>query len=581
MKKWKSPKTIVALLLASILLLSGCGGSGGGDKNAGSSNTGNTNQSAEAGADTSPVTLTFFGADSSPNWSNMQDEVGKVITEKTGVTLDAEFDVGAGGGESKIALMAASGDVPDLIFAKGELSKLVDAGLIIDLTDLIDKHAPNIKKIFGDNMNRLKYSNEDPSIYSIVTNMGVDNQYFDATGGFEIQHRVLKELGYPKVRTLQDYENVLKEYYAKHPTTDGQPTIPLTLSADDWRIMITVTNPAFLATGAPDDGEYYVDPETYEAKLHYKRPEEREYFRWLNHMYNEGLLDKDTFVQKEDQYKAKIASGRVLGLIDQEWGYMDAENALKTSGKNEYTYSHFPVTLSEEYVDHSFQPAGVDGYGIAITTACKDPVRAIQFLDWLASDEGQVLRNWGIEGKHYTVGADGQRVIPAEITERRMNDTANFTKETGLGNPAGLYAAMSARYGDGVKDSTGNYYTINFPEQIVELYSDAEKESLAAYSATTWKDLFPQESDFKAKEWGALYNMPVPTDGDYQIIFKKTQDIIRKKIPEAVLAKRENFDKIYDDFLAELDKAGAVKMEAEYTELVKARVSLFTGNDIK
>ncbi|GGH28286.1 ABC transporter substrate-binding protein [Paenibacillus segetis] len=585
--KWKGPKTFAALLLASTLLVGGCGSSGNNDKNnAAAGNTGNTgntgtnSQTEQPAEDTSPISFTFFGGDASPNWNGMQDDVGKVITEKTGVTIDAEFDVGAGGGESKVALMAASGDVPDLIFAKGELSKLIDAGLIVDMTDLIDKYAPNIKKIFGDNMNRLKYSNEDQSIYSIVTNMGVDNQYFDATGGFEIQHRVLKELGYPQVRTLADYEKVLKDYYAKHPTIDGQPTIPLTLSADDWRIMITVTNPAFIATGAPDDGEYYVDPETYEAKLHYKRAEEKEYFRWLNHMYNEGLLDKDTFVQKEDQYKAKIASGRVLGLIDQEWGYADGENALKSAGKNDATYAHFPVTLSEDYVDHSFQPAGVDGYGIAITTACKDPVRAIKFLDWLASDEGQVLRNWGIEGKHYNV-ENGQRVIPAEITERRMNDTANFTKETGLGNPAGLYAAFSARYGDGVKDSTDNFYTINFPEQIVELYSDAEKESLKAYNATTWKDLFPQESDFEAKEWGALYNMPVPTDGDYQVISKKTQDIIRKKIPEAVLAKTSDFDKIYDGFLADLDKAGAEQMEAEYTQLVKARVSLFTGKDIK
>ncbi|MEF2964862.1 ABC transporter substrate-binding protein [Paenibacillus sp. M1] len=579
--KWKSPKTFAALLLASTLLVGGCGNSGKDNAAGNTGNTGGNSQNEQAADDTSPITFTFFGGDASPNWNGMKDDVGKAITEKTGVTIEAEYDVGAGGGESKIALMAASGDVPDLIFAKGELSKLVDAGLILDLTDLIEEHAPNIKKIFGDNMNRLKYSNDDPAIYSIVTNMGVDNEYFDATGGFEIQHRVLKELGYPEVKTLQDYENVLKEYYAKNPTTDGQPTIPLTLSADDWRIMITVTNPAFQATGAPDDGEYYVDPQTYEAKLHYKRPEEKEYFRWLNHMYNEGLLDKEAFVQKEDQYKAKIASGRVLGLIDQEWGYMDAENALKSAGKNEYTYAHFPVTLSDEYVDHTFQPAGVDGYGISITTACEDPVRAIKFLDWLASDEGQILRNWGIEGKHYTVDENGQRVIPAEITDRRMNDTNNFTKETGLGNPAGLYAAFSARYGDGVKDSTGNYYTINFPEQIVELYSDAEKESLAAYGATTWKDLFPQESDFEPKEWGALYNMPVPTDGDYNVIYEKTEDIIRKRIPEAILAKPDQFDKIYDDFIAELNKVGAEKMEAEYTELVKARVSLFTGKEIQ
>ena len=60
------------------------------------------------------------------------------------------------------------------------------------------------------------------------------------------------------------------------------------------------TNPAFLATGAPDDGEWFIDQDTYEAKLHYKRPEEKEYFRWLNKMNAEGLLDPESFVQQED-----------------------------------------------------------------------------------------------------------------------------------------------------------------------------------------------------------------------------------------------------------------------------------------
>ncbi|SEU25548.1 ABC transporter substrate-binding protein [Paenibacillus sp. NFR01] len=580
--KRKSVKTVFTLMLLSSMLIAGCGGNNNNNAANNAANTGNTNAAgtnAEATAapeDTSPITFTFFGGDSSPNWNNMQDATGKVITEKTGVSINAEFDVGAGGGQSKIALMAASGDVPDMIFAKGELSKLVDAGLVLDLTDLIDKYAPNIKKVMSENMNRLKYSNDDQSIYSIPTNVGVDQKSFDAGGGFEIQMKVLKELGYPKVRTLADYEKVLKDYVALHPTTDGQPTIPLTLNADDWKIMITVTNPAFLTTGAPDDGEYYVNPETYAAQLHYKRPEEKEYFRWLNKMYNEGLLDKDTFVQKDDQYKAKIASGRVLGLISQEWEYGEAENALKAAGKNEDTYAHFPVTLSEDYQDHSFQTTGVDGYGIAITTACKDPVRAIKFLDWMSSEEGQVLRNWGVEGTHYTVDANGTRIVDPTVQDRKVNDNATFTKESGIG----LYGIFGAKYGDGVKDSTGNYYTTNFPEQIVASYSDAEKETLKAYGATTWKDLFPQESDFPTKEWGALYNMPVPTDGDYQVIFSKTQDIVRKRIPEAVLSKPADFDKIYDSFIAELNKAGAEKMEGIYTDLVKQRVSLWTGKQL-
>ncbi|AIQ28245.1 ABC transporter substrate-binding protein [Paenibacillus sp. FSL P4-0081] len=569
MKATLSRKLGTALLAGTLLISAGCSSNAG--NNAGDAANGNT-----SGNDTAPVTFTFFGADASPNWNKMQDDIGKEITAKTGVTLNAEFDVGSGGGQDKISMMAASGDYPELIYAKGELGKLVDAEAVLDLTDLIDKYAPNIKKVMGDNMNRMKYSNDNQAIYSIPTNVGVDNQNFDATNGFQIQHRVLKELGYPEVKTVQDYENVLKEYAAKHPTTDGQPTIPMTVNADGWKVMITVTNQGDVTTGGTNDGEYYVNPETYETMLHYKKPEEKEYFRWLNHMYNEGLLDKDSFVQKDDQYKAKIASGRVLGLTSVEWEYQDAENALKAAGKDEYTYAHFPVTLSEKYKDHAMQSVGVDGYGISITTACKDPVRAIKFLDWLSSEEGQVLRNWGIEGKQYNVDK-GQRVIPADILDQKVNDAANFTKNTGIG----LYSILGVRYGDGVKDSTDNYYTTNFPEQILAEYSDAEKESLAAYKATTWKDLFPAEDEFPVKEWGALYNMPVPTDGDYQVIYQKTQDIVHKRIPEAILASTAEFDTIYDDFIAELNKAGAEKMEKEYTELVKARVELFTGKDVE
>ncbi|MEK5480277.1 ABC transporter substrate-binding protein [Paenibacillus sp. FSL R5-0407] len=561
-------KKFGVLLLASMLLVTaGCGNSG--DK---AVNPGNST----GGDDNSPISFTFFGADANPSWNNMKDDVGKEITAKTGVTLEAEFDVGSGGGQDKISLMAASGDYPDLIYAKGELGKLVDADAIIDLTDLIEEHAPNIKKIMSENMNRLKYSNEDQAIYAIPTNIGVGQQYFDATNGFQVQHRVLKELGYPEIRTIDDFEKVLREYTEKHPTTDGQPTIPLTLNADGWKMLITVTNQANNTTGGMNDGEYHVDPETYEAMLHYKRPVEREYFRWLNKLYNDGLLDKDSFVQKEDQYKAKIASGRVLGLTSVDWEYGEAENALKAAGKYEYTYAHFPVTLSEEYKDHAMQSFGVDGYGISITTACKDPVRAIKFLDWLASDEGQVLRNWGIEGKQYNV-ENGTRVIPDDVLNKKVNDASTFTKETGVD----LYTTLAPRYGDGVKDATGNYYTTNFPEQIIAKYSDVEKETLAAYKATTWKDLFPSEDELPVKEWGALYNMQVPTDGDYQVIYQKTQDIIQKRIPEAILAKADKFDQVYDDFLAELDKVGAEKMEKEYTELVKARVSLFTGKEIK
>ncbi|MDK8191491.1 ABC transporter substrate-binding protein [Paenibacillus sp. UMB7766-LJ446] len=547
------------VLTVSLSLLAGC-----------SSGSDSLESNEGSDSDTSPMTLTFFGADSNANWNKMQDDVGKEITKQTGITLDAEFAVSDPA--QRLALIAASGDYPDLISPKGDLDKLVDAGAMLDLTDLIDQHAPNIKKLFGDQIKRLRYSNDDPSIYVIPTYSAIDGVNFVAGAGFELQHRAVKEAGYPQINTLQDYENVIRSYLEKHPTDEnGNKNIGMTLNADDWHIQITVTNPAAETTGKSGDGEYYIDPNTNEATYHFRTEGEKEYFQWLNHMYNTGLLDQESFVQKNDQYLAKVASGRVIGLIDADWGYSDGEKALKASGKNDQTYGHYSVMLSDQYKDNRYQSTGfMAGWGVGITESAEDPVRAIKFLDFLASEEGQILNYWGLEGKQYTV-EDGKRVVPADVQQRIINDNIAFTRESGVG----LYTNIGGHYGDGVKDSTGNYYTKNFPEQIIENYTDAEKETLKAYDAATWMDLFPNEKDFPVKPWGAVWNISVPSDDEINIIANKVKDITWKQIPQAVMAKPEEFDAIWNDYQQKLIDAGVEKMEQGFTKYVQDRVKLW------
>ncbi|MFC6331453.1 ABC transporter substrate-binding protein [Paenibacillus septentrionalis] len=563
MKKVKLSLSL--LLVMTMLFLAACGNN---SNNAGSSNSdGNTGEEASL----EPMTIRLASGDANPQWDNMQSDIGKVIKEKTGITIEQEFPVG-GSDADMFALMVASDEYPDIVMPKGNVNKLVDAEALIDLRPLLEEHAPNIMKVYGEYLNRLVYSAEDDSIYTLPLD-GVGQTYFDAGGGFQIQHQVLEELGYPEIKTVKDYENAIKTYLEQNPTTeDGQPRIGLSLNGGEWQILISVTNPAFYATGAPDDGEFYVNQENYEVVMHYQRPEEREYFRWLNHMNNIGLLDKESFVQKYDQYKSKIASGRVLGIIDQDWDYAEAENALKAQGKFNETYANFPVTLDETYKEASFMGTGyLASYGIGITIDAKDPVRIIKFLDYLASDEGQILVNWGIEGQHYTVDENGKRVIIPEVLEQKVNDNNTFKKQTGIGN-----YFMSARYGDGVLDSTGNYYTTNFPEQIIAQYTEADKKTLAAYGKTVYKDFWPADDEFEERAYGAGWTINFDTASDANVIFQKSQDVMKKYIPQAILADPADFDKIYDEFMAELDKINVAKMNAEYSELIKKRVDMWS-----
>ena len=152
-----------------------------------------------------------------------------------------------------------------------------------------------------------------------------------------------------------------------------------------------------------------------------------------------------------------------------------------------------------------------------------------------------------------------------------MNDNIAFSRESGIG----FYTNLGAHYGDGVQDSTGNYYTKNFPEQIVENYTDADKETLKAYGATTWMDLFPNEKEFPSKPWGAVWNISVPSEDEINIISSKVKDITWKQIPQAIMAKPEEFEAIWNDYQQMLIDAGVEKMEQGFTKYVQDRVKLW------
>lgn len=515
-----------------------------------------------------PITFTMYSAESNPNYDNFESPVAKKIQELTGVTLEIEYEMDDPA--QRIGIMAASGEYPDLVYAKGDLLPLKEAGAILQLDDLIEEYGPNLKKLYGEYLPRLRWSTEDPHIYYVGT-YPVYEVRLEPANLFWLQHAVVKELGYPEIKTLDDFEKALKDYYAKYPQIEGQDTIPLSLLADDWRFLISVTNPAWAATGGSDDGEWYVDPETYEAVRHLTREEEREYFRWLNHMNNEGLLDPESFSQKTDQYEAKIASGRVLALVDADWSIGSPQTALREADLEERMYGRYPVVLDEDTECRVNQSPGyTGGWGISITTSCEDPERAIAFLDWMATEEGQVLTHWGIEGEHWEYNADGKRVFLPEIDEMRRTDP-EFGKKTGIGN----YTYPFPQWGNGIKDSTGNYVQPDSEiEDIIENYTEVEKEVLAGYGAKVWMDLFPSPEDFPIKPWGAtwMYNIEDP---DLVDIDNRVTDIGMTLIPKAILASPDEFDSIWDEYLKSVEDAGLPKLTEAMNDMIQEKMELW------
>lgn len=523
---------------------------------------------AGASAAPAPITFKMFNSEANPNADDFLSPVAKEITKRTGVTLNIEYGIGDSG-KDKISLMAASGDVPDLVYAKGDLYILYNAGLIMQLDPLIDKYGPNIKKFFGDDLKRLRWSGDDPHIYNLGgKELGQENT--KPVNGFLLQNAAVIEQGFPKIKTLADFEKVIKTYVAKHPAIDGQPTIGLSILADDWRALISLTNPACFATGGSDDGEWYIDNATLTAVRHHTRPVEKEYFRWLNHMNDIGLLDPESFTQKYDQYKAKVSSGRVVGLADADWEIDECTKALLKAGKEDRTYGFYPATLTAGTKYAEFKSTGYLGgtWGIALTTKCKDPARAIQFFDWMCTEQAQILTHWGIEGTHFKYD-NGKRVFLPEIDKMRVADPA-FKKKTGIDN----YTYPYPNYGNVVKDSTGNYYSFYNVEQRIADQTATENKVLKAYGARSWKDLYPQAKEFPVKAYGAAWLMNI-TDTDYTAADQKILNLGYKMIPAAVLAKPADFDAAYDAYLKAINDAGLPMVTKMFNEKLQERIKMW------
>lgn len=518
--------------------------------------------------DKTPITLTFFTKDATEDMP-FDDEVAKKITELTGVTLKITHPVA--GDEQAIPLMLASGDYPDLIYAKGDTSKLVDSGAIIKLDDYIEKQGDNLKELYGDQLKRLKYSAEDPSIYTVGA-YGVHIEVFDPNGTMQIQHAVLKELGYPQINTLQDYKKAIKDYMAKYPEINGQKTIGMTLMASDWRWLTTCGNVAGMVAGIPDDGQFKIDDETQKATYKFQLPEVKEYFRWLNNMNAEGLLDPESFTQKEDAYRAKIAQGNVLGLSDAKWDYDSSVKTLVSAGMDERTFAPLSVTLGDDYKDQTMKDYGYSGgHGIAISSTSENKDRAFQFLDWMASDEAQVLVNWGIEGKHYTV-ENGKRVLLPEIAQQRNTDK-NFKKTVGIG----AYIYPFPQRGDGVMDSTGNPYTMNTLDIYTSNYNKGEKETIAGYGKESFVDFFTPAEELGQSKHGQAWQYNIPSDSDMAIIQKKADDYTTKAITQAILGSEADFDSAWDKIQQNLKDMDIEKLNEEMSKLTEEKISLWNN----
>lgn len=521
-------------------------------------------------------TFTVFYNGTDFNWDN---PIAEEITRLTGVALKPHIIIDDP--TQAISLMTASGMYDDIILnvdRSTEMMLAVDG--YVKLDELIDQYGPNIKAFYGDMYDRLRYSVDNPYIYGFgsgASTVAEQTPGYYWNVGFFLQNSALEALGYPEINTPEDFEKAISDYLAENPTMeDGLPRYGLSLvTADGWRFQFSLTQPAQFTSGTPNDGDWYFNEETGAIEYIMQQDFIKDYFRWMNGMYNKGLIDPESFTQNYDTYLSKIAQGRCVGVIDGYWQFSTAANQLREE-QPENTYMAFaPLTDPDNMTWMADQPGNVTSAGgFSITTACANPAKVVSFFDFLASEEGQILTEWGIEGANYTVDENGDRIRNADDVAWDMRDGVEFLSATGVK----LYARGYGQWlhqPAGWHTSDGKLLTSENAGDVVSGFSEAERKSLSEYGKTYFTDVFPNPSTLPIRAYGDASSLPVGTNDDTKIAQQKVQDMRLTYLAKAIMCEAAEYDAIWDEYMQELEDANLAILIEEINQSLEGRLTLW------
>lgn len=361
-------------------------------------------------------------------------KVSKYITEKTGVNVN--FIVPAGNEAEKLNTMIAGDALPDLItlgWYEGQVPMMIDSGLVYALDELAEKYDPYFFKVA--NPDKLGwYRQEDGHVYGYPNASYTPADYEKYAGKltsnetFLVRKDLYEALGRPDMSTPKNFLNTLRAAKKKFPTVNGLPLIPFGTAefTDVGNNQLQGVLEHFLALSPEKDGKFE------DAALGLTdNPEYISWLKMLRRAHQDGLIPTDIFVDKRSQIEEKAAQGRYFCMLYQNWDMQAPQNALYARDPNSI---YIAVDGPKNSNGDAPQLAGgsIAGWTVTlISKKCKDKARAMQFLTYLISEEGQMDTNFGIPDVTYTMVNGIPTLIP-EIKELDSKDKNKQETEIGV-----------------------------------------------------------------------------------------------------------------------------------------------------
>lgn len=300
------------------------------------------------------------------------------LEELTGINTEWEVIKGADW-ETKLNLMFASGEYPDIIIAcNGNVDDEeygVTQQILLPLDDLIDQYMPNYK-------GRIEAEADDPTVsliasdgqkysigYLVAQNINTDQHFF-------INQEWLDALQLDMPTDVESLTEVLRAFKNDDPNGNGEADeIPLEMGLDIGFGGVRYIMPMFGIPADPDKWIYIDDNK--EIQFAPYQDGFRECMEWLHMCYEEGLVDPEIISQDATTVSNKLQKDNI--------GFFTCWR-LKAMGYDEGVASNAVVWMPDS--DASlYRKLEVAKAGAFLTCTNENVEASVRFLDAMLETE--------------------------------------------------------------------------------------------------------------------------------------------------------------------------------------------------
>lgn len=479
-------------------------------------------------AEQNPVTLNWY---INYSWFPMdwgKNMVSKQITKDTGVNIN--FVTPAGNQEETINALVASDSLPDIVtlgWWEPQINDMIKNKMVYALNELADQYDPYFYEVTDPTVVNW-YSDENGDIYgypnSAYTPEAVEtHSNIGSNQTFLVRKDIYEAIGSPDMTTQEGFEAAVKKAVEMYPEVDGKSLIPIGSHIFEENGCNSFDNflMNFLAVPYEKDGKLY------------DRHTDPEYLSWLKFfrkLGEEGYLSSDIFVDQRTQMNEKVAEGRYFCMLYQRTDIADQESTLYEKNPDSI-YIAVDGPKNSKGDDYVLPTNAINGWTLTlISKNCKHPDRAIAFLDYMMSEEGQKMISLGVEGEMYD-WVDGKAVLKDEVKKLLTTDRKKYDE---------VYGADDA------------YWMLQ--NNVMQLDWMPEKQ----YPLNQM-----EEWTYPYTRYLGEYEVTKQDDSEMSRINSRIDKLWGKTLPRLLLAKSdEEFDQLFETFVEERETLG-------YSQLVK------------